>query len=102
EVVYWPLCPTDPRSSASLASHRGRRDRRSGEKIMAVTSPGAAALYIILGFAGAGFARPSQPSRQTDTSNPEFRCFRGGVPYFPLYPRPCVLNRWGAASGTIL
>jgi len=51
---------------------------------MAVTSPGAAALYIILGFAGAGFARPSQPSRQTDTSNPEFRCFRGGVPYYRL------------------
>jgi hypothetical protein len=51
---------------------------------MAVTSPGAAALYIILGFAGAGFVRRSQPSRQTDTSNPEFRCFRGGVPYYRL------------------
>ena len=59
-------------------------DRPSGGKIMAVTSPGASALYIMLGFAGAGFVRRSQPSRQTDTSNPEFRCFRGGVPYYRL------------------
>jgi hypothetical protein len=36
---------------------------------MAVTSPGAAALYIILGFRGAGFVRRSQPSRLIDTSN---------------------------------
>jgi hypothetical protein len=50
---------------------------------MAVTSPGAADIRI-LGFAGAGFVRRSQPSRQTDTSNPEFRRFRGGVPYYRL------------------